>query len=193
MIRNVHFWFSQKSIKVPAIHITGNAGGRIYSLYLEHGPTDPDYRHVLIEGTRHPLAIYQLNPEHVRADANMEIRDSRFVSVYGIKSEYMKTVILVKDSDHIRILGHGGNAWGAGCAALYVVENTPNFLAANMVDRCVKPRGEPLKYPDEWHMLLEKAPDGTEFKTEPLERPALYKRGNPLVRPISDSTVPARK
>lgn len=33
--------------------------------------------------------------------------------------------------------------------------------------------------PEKYHMIIEKAPDGTTIKTSTLDQPVLYRRGNP--------------
>ena len=97
----------------------------------------------------------------------MEIRGARHVSIYSVKGEYNRPILWIHDSDHIRMFGYGGNAAALPGKALFVVENVPNFLLANLVD---SPRvsgvGTPDYFagqgfdPDLWSMVEERAPSG---------------------------------
>ncbi|NOX55773.1 MAG: hypothetical protein GXP27_15295, partial [Planctomycetes bacterium] len=169
----------------PLVLIEGNGGGRWYNFHQEssrgHGP---DYRHLLIRGTREPLRLYHCNPEHARSRANLEIREARNVRLYGVKGEYYRPIVWIRDSDQVAVFGYGGNAAAAPGTALFVIENTPNFVLANLVDSPRFPSGQPETFfagdgvdPRQWFMVRETAPDGRQLHTAPLERPVLYKRG----------------
>ncbi|MFO7902900.1 MAG: hypothetical protein ACQESR_18305 [Planctomycetota bacterium] len=47
------------------------------------------------------------------------------------KCEGNQPMLAVRDCDHVRLFGHGGNAKALPGEALYVVEGTPNFLLAS--------------------------------------------------------------
>ncbi len=171
----------------PVVRIDGNGGGRWYNFHQEssrgHGP---DYRHLLVEGTGEPLHFYQCNPEHARSKANMELRGARYVSIYGLKGEYYRPILWVRRSDHVRLFGYGGNAAASEGGALFVVEQTPNFLLANLVDSPRMPQGIADTFfagdgvdPRRWSMVIEHTNDGAQIRTLPLERPVLYRRGDP--------------
>jgi len=175
----------------PIVRIDGYGGGRWYNFHQEssrgHGR---DYRHLLINGTTEPLHMYQCNPEHARSDANLEISNSEYVSIYGVKGEYNQPMILARDSDHIRIFGYGGNAAAHEDHALFVVERTDNFLLANLVDSPRMPQGIPDTFfagdgtdPRRWHMVRENTSAGETIATPPLDRPVLYKRGHASAAP----------
>ena len=184
-------WGKKKKPQEPIFHhplvvIREHGGGKWYNFHQEswrwHGP---NYRHLLIDGTEEPLHFYQCNPEHARGDANMEIRRAKYVSLYGIKGEYSQPIVAVRDSDHIRLFGYGGNASAAPGSALFAVSDTPNFLATNLVDSPRFPGdGAPEHFagegvdPRTWNMLIERRGD-QEIRTEPLDRPVLYQRGAP--------------
>ena len=170
----------------PVVRIDGHGGGRWYNFHQEssrgHGR---DYRHLLISGTTEPLHMYQCNPEHARSDANLEMNKARHVSLYGVKGEYNQTIILVRDCDHVRIFGYGGNAAAHEDQALFVIERTDNFLLANLVDSPRMPQGIPDTFfagdgtdPGRWHMVRENTAAGETVATAPLDRPVLYKRGS---------------
>lgn len=168
----------------PFVKITGAGGGKWYNFELGKGLADPGYRQIIVEGTSQPLAFYHLCPEGVRSEANMEITDSRNVRLYGFKGEGNTFMIWVRNSDNISLFGYGGNASGNPGSTLFKIENTPNFLLANLVDHPI-PKGKPAirgavgTDPEEYHMVIEQTSDGATVKTAPLDRPTLYKRGNP--------------
>jgi len=96
----------------------------------------------------------------------------------------------VRDSDHIRVFGYGGNASAFEERALFRVERTPNFLLANLVDSPRKAGtgsadNSPgiVVDPRRWHMVIEKTLDGEMVRTVPLDRPVLYQRGHPVGAP----------
>lgn len=170
----------------PLVIIDGPGGGRWYNFHQEssrgHGP---DYRHLLVEGATEPLHMYQCNPEHARSDANMELRNARDVSVYGVKGEYNQPIMWMRDCDHIQVFGYGGNAAAHEDHALFVIERTPNFLLSNLVDSPRMPQGIPDTFfagdgvdPRRWHMVLERTATGELIRTPPLDRPVLYQRNS---------------
>jgi hypothetical protein len=112
------------------------------------------------------------------------VRHSKNVDFFGTKYEGNDPMLRILDSDHIRLFGHGGNAKGRPGASLFVFERTTNFLFANAVDGPTKIGSKTLSHRDGstdprlWHMLIDKAADGTELKLPPLERPVLYQRGD---------------
>jgi hypothetical protein len=172
----------------PYVIVSGHGGGRWYNFYAEFWVNQaPGYRQLLVEGTSEPLRFYQCNPEHSRGDANMEIRNSRYVSIYGLKCEGNHPALWVRDSDHVRVFGHGGCASAYEHTALYRIERTPNFLVANAVDR---PRLAGVRANEEhfagrgvdpslWHMIDDAPAGGAQIKTTPMDRPVLYRRGVP--------------
>ncbi|HUU92402.1 MAG TPA: glycosyl hydrolase family 28-related protein, partial [Phycisphaerae bacterium] len=169
------------------VQIRGHGGGRWYNFEgAARTPQVDDYRHLLVEGTE-PLHVYQLNVEYARSNAEMEIRGARHVSIYGLKGEYNEPILWIRDSDHVRVFGYGGNAAAFPGKSLFLVERTPNLLLANVVDH---PRlsgsGSPNESsgvgvdPGKWHMIVEHPPGGADtIRTRPMDRPVLYKRGEP--------------
>lgn len=160
----------------PQIVISGNGGGRWFNFHSDHqGTPRPNYRHLLVDGTAEPLHFYQCNPEHSGGDANMEVRDARFVSIYGLKGESPTPILVVRDSSHLGLFGYGGNAIPPDGESLVAFERTPDFVIANLVDRPQGIRGDPTA----WHALADLTPAGLTLRLPPLERPVLYKRGDP--------------
>ena len=165
----------------PLVVISDNGGGKWYNFFQEDGwRHGPKYRHLLVRDVEGPLHIYQCNPEHSIGEANMEISDSRYVTIYGMKGETnpsVKSYVLkIQNSDQIQIFGYGGNAQAMEGEALFWVSDTPNFLFANIVDTPILRFFDPKK----WHILEEHSPKGDVIKTKPLDRPVLYLRGDPL-------------
>ena len=183
--------FRAVEIRVPAaratpVLITGHGGGNWYNFRASRGPQGvPDYRHLLVDGATGPLRFYQFSPQHATSDFAAEIRNSRDVSIFGTKYEGNQPMLAVRDSDHIRLFGHGGNAKGLPGNTLFLFERTPNFLFANGVDGPTKIGTRSLSHPDgstdprQWHMLIERRDDGGQFQLPPLERPVYFGRGRP--------------
>ena len=154
----------------PPVLVTGHGGGNWYN-----------YRgaRIVVEGAQGPLRFYQFSPQQV----TNELRGAHNVSIFGTKYEGNNPMLTVRDCDHIRLFGHGGNAKGLPGASLFVFERTPNFIFANGVDGPTKIGTRSLSHPQGstdprlWHMLIERQADGAEFNLPPLERPVLYERG----------------
>jgi hypothetical protein len=170
----------------PLVRISGHGGGSWYNFRASRSPEGkPDYRHLLVDGARGPLRFYELSPQHATSAFAAEIRGSRHVSIFGTKYEGNRPILLVRDSDHVRLFGHGGNAKGLPGGTLFRFEGTPNLLFANGVDGPTKIGTRSLSHPEgstdprAWHMLIERLEDGTDFALPALERPVLYLRGRP--------------
>ena len=67
----------------------------------------PFYRKLLIEGTRRPIDIVQLNGEHSHTSAYTEIVNTTGISVLGCKSERDGPVIFLRASRRFASYGHG--------------------------------------------------------------------------------------
>lgn len=169
--------------------VTGNGGGNWYNFRAALWPRGPravaDYRHLLVDGAQGPLRFYQFSPQHATSDFAAEFRGARHISVFGAKYEGNQPMLAVRDCDHVRLFGHGGNAKAPPGQALYVVERTANFLLANGVDGLTKIGSRSLSHPlgstdpRQWHLLIEESVDGTRLELPPRERPVFYLRGQP--------------
>lgn len=169
--------------------VSGHGGGNWYNFRAALWPRGPravaDYRHLLVDGVPGPLRFYQFSPQHATSDFAAEFRDAEQISVFGAKYEGNQPMLAVRDCDHVRLFGHGGNAKALPGQALYVVERTPNFLLANGVDGLTRIGSRSLSHPigstdpRRWQMLIEELEDGTRLELPPLERPVLYLRGRP--------------
>lgn len=185
---NFNFTGTNAERAVPFTLVSGSGGGRWYNYYNQFNLFGADHRHLLIEGTSEPLHLYACNPEHAHGDAHMEVRDARNVSIYGLKSEGNETVLWVRDSDHVSVYGYSGNAAALEGRALLRFENTPDFLVSNAVDlpTLLEGDGNPGSGfgigvdPETWHMISDQQAGEEEIKTVPLDRPVLYRRGNPV-------------
>jgi len=167
----------------PAVYVSGNGGGRWYNVHVDSfGSRHPDYRHFLIEGTSQPLCFYQCNPEHSMSGCNLEARNAKYLSFYGLKGESPVPIGRFLDCDHIRVFGYGGLARGSGPTdTILHLRNTPNFLGANLMDRFMRRERNANK----WPMLIDEWNPGTTVALRPLDRPVLYRRGTPLGKPES--------
>lgn len=97
------------AIGEPMLRIEGNGGGRWYSqTLLGWWSQGPDYRHLLVAGTREPLRFYHLQPQHGRSEAMVEVRDAQNVTIYSTKMEGNYTSFWFRDSRHIRLFGFSG-------------------------------------------------------------------------------------
>ncbi len=71
--------------------IDGSGGGRWYGISIgceNYCPAVPrEYRHFFVHGTHEPLRFYSLNPEHAFSEVEFEIKDSRDIGIYGVKTE----------------------------------------------------------------------------------------------------------
>ena len=181
--------YKEIKFKYPLVIITGNGGGKWYNYTnsLAWGPVavDSNMRNLVIEGTHEPLYFYNFSPQHTNASATVEIRDSKYVTTFGSKTEGTTTFLNVKDSDYIRVFGHGGIGSGPKGRALYLFENTPNFIISNMTDQ-INYGAERAYFRDFMHLnykdyypLQEKLGDGSTITVNYDERPVFYKRGNP--------------
>ncbi len=95
----------------PMVVIEGSGGGRWYTqTLLGWWSQGPDYRHLLVRGTREPLRFYHLQPQHARSEAMIDLRDVEDVDIYSMKSEGSYTVVAMQDSRRVRLFGYGGNA-----------------------------------------------------------------------------------
>jgi hypothetical protein len=164
----------------PLILIDGHGGGRWYDALMHYKfAQGPSQRHVLVRGTRQPLAFYMLNPEHSAADYMVEFDDVRDVRVYGIKSETLGaggpralTPVLIRNSSDFRIFGHGGNATPPSGQPLYRIEDCSDFLLANFTYQLFQ-KGAAAST---WSMVEEVAVGGAVTRTPGTEFFAAYRR-----------------
>ena len=122
----------------PVALFTGNAGGRIFNLGLDHwhGEPDemsPDHRMIKIEGTFHPLRIYQPDAEGTGNSPQIEINNSTNVYFYAFKFEGEHALLHVINSKNIEVLGGSGNyELKDGIDAMIDIENAEDIIIANM-------------------------------------------------------------
>lgn len=168
----------------PVVLVTGNGGGNWYN-FRESGeyPQTRSFRHLLIEGTRQPLNMYQCSPQHVASDFAMELRDAHNISIFGTKYEGSSPMVRAVDCAHVRFFGHGGNGKPVAGSWLFQFEGSRDFLVANAVEGPTKIGQAGLSHrlgstdPRLWHMLVDRPSRASETRTVPLDRPVLYRRG----------------
>lgn len=120
----------------PTVRISGHGGGRWYNFFIHGMASETDeYRHILVENTKGPLAFYHLHAQHADSYSQCEIRDSANLTIYGVKSEYQTRFLKVQDSNHIYVFGHGGNATALRGSAHYVIVDSDDVTLTNMSDQ----------------------------------------------------------
>lgn len=174
------------SYKHPLVRMSGNAGGRWYNFYI-HGSQKQveEYRHILADGIKGPIRFYHLHAQHADSYAQCEFRDSRNVTIYGVKSEYQTRFLVARNLKSLHIHGHGGNATAARGSAHYLLFDCQDLLVSNMSDkinlRQTKPKKIPYRqYPIEPYsayapFIVEER--GRKTVIPSLERPILWKSG----------------
>jgi hypothetical protein len=168
------------------VRISADGGGKWYNFELGKGLSNSGYRQILVDGTSQPLAFYHCCPEGARSEADMEIRNAKNVSIYGLKSEGNSYNLWLRHCDNVKLFGYGGNASGQPGSTLFRVEDCQNFLLAGLIDQPMPVGKEAIRGavgtdPTKYHMVIETLPDGSTFETAPLDRPILYQRGTPNI------------
>jgi hypothetical protein len=171
----------------PMIRIEASGGGRWYDLFRDQDLWNqgPDFRHLLVEGTREPLAFYMLDPEHASSEAQVEFHDAQNVNVYSLKSEGIFTTLWMRNCRGVRIYGYGGVGAPRPNRPLFRIENSDDFLLAN-----INPESSDMR-PGAWNsmgvpsdprkwILISDAPGRSTAPIElhGIDQVALYRRGN---------------
>jgi len=160
--------------------IDGCGGGRWYNV-LTHAkfPQTLQHRHLLVRDTTEPLAFYMLNPEHSSADYMVEFDNVRNANVYSVKSETLGangpralTPILIGNSSHFRIFGHGGNACAPEGEPLYRIRNCRDFTLTNFGYQVYSDGADPST----WFMVEEQRPGDRIVRTPVTDCFTLYRR-----------------
>jgi hypothetical protein len=163
------------------------AGGRFYGLHGENtfisGITaHPDYRHILISGTRQPMKIYGCNAERAFSEGQMKIVNSKNIDVYYLKSEAgyggiggtameANVALTVRDSENVHLYAYSGVTElhnGMGAVEFYDCENVS---AANMVKANTSGSDAGWNYVKEVY-------NGTTYNIPAYKQVALFKREN---------------
>lgn len=164
----------------PLTLVTGYGGGRWYNFYNHEMVSDSGYRHLVLDGAAGPLSLYPCNIEHVLDEAaQIEIRRSRQVSIYGMKSEGNSPALRATDSSDIRIISYGGNLVPKPGSALFVFQRSTGITLANIIPRLTLPgadinafyrRDIGIGTPDTWSVVKEDVAG-----SRPLDFPVLYR------------------
>jgi hypothetical protein len=113
--------------------IEGSGGGRWYSqTLLGWWSQGPDYRHLLIRGTREPLRFYHIDPLHARGDAVVELQNAENVDIYSMKAEGSYTAIAMRDSRRVRLFGYSGNAAVRPGWPLFHLDHSSDIILAGI-------------------------------------------------------------
>ncbi len=125
---------------VGTFSIRGQGGGRWYGLAAEWNRLSPDtgaagYRHLAIEGTREPLAMYGVNIERGLSEPQFEIADARNVAIFYLKGESLSSeggqagVLTIRGSKNVAVFGYSGNARPWGSSVIRLVDSDDVVLA----------------------------------------------------------------
>lgn len=145
-------WYADAAKRRNTYRIKG--GGRWYGIAapwnkMRFISKSPDYRHLLIEGSKEPLAIYGLNVERSLSHPQSEIRNAENVKIYYLKGETLRNenngVLSIVDSRNIAVFGYSGIASPLGNAIVSIRESE-GLLLANLA---------PLRQDSGYSTLLE--------------------------------------
>jgi hypothetical protein len=186
------------------IRIEGSGGGNWYDLAQWHWwAQGPAYRHLLVTGTREPLAFYMLNPEHASSDAQIEFDGARHISVYSLKSEGIFTTLWIHDCRDVAIYGFGGIDSPAPDWPLFRIERSTDFLLANVDPEIVggsTTLGRWEGYQDalgvasdprKWVLLRDAPEDSAVSNLYGAAQVVLYQRGAPSASSGSRGILPS--
>jgi hypothetical protein len=168
--------------------IEGSGGGKWYELFNEGfnpGSEATGYRRLTVKNTTQPLSFYMLNLEHVVSDYQAEFVNVQNVNMFSYKAEGNKPLVKVSNSKHFRLIGFGGNAMPLANTASVLVENSQDFVLANMMfQQRPKGAGSPTSFDGvavdpSSNFIVEEASASGMTTTPGYEQVVLYKRGNP--------------
>jgi hypothetical protein len=168
--------------RFPYVMVSDGGGGRFYNISLDHvALTDvpprgdvqfgPDYSLLLVDGTRSPVAFYQLSIEHLKHSPQMMIRGSRDVAVYGLKFENREELLRITDSSNVSVYGGSGNygIYSPEVPGIIAVEDSTGIVFSNL-DRLPQ-KGEVksswisddgTRIPDTWPLVLYQSRSGAQ-------------------------------
>ena len=162
----------------PMARVHGHAGGGWYPfLALDGRRHGPDYRRILIDGVQGPFRIYQALLQYCRGEAEMEIRESQDIAIYGIKNEKETVAAWIHHSRGVLISGLSGTGQH-NPDHKFLIEDAEDIVIANSIDDCYEP-GERHWGDSTTHSrphIRERRTGEPEIITGPYERPVCYKR-----------------
>jgi hypothetical protein len=172
------------------IQIEGSGGGRWYDLYQVGGWFNgPNYRHLLVKGTREPLSFYMLNPEFARSSVQVEFNDARNISIYSLKTEGMYSTLWMRNCRNVRLFGYGGAHDPQLGYSAFQIDDSYDFALTNLDSDLTLYSEMHVTEPNPWNMpvdprkwsLLTHTTEGAQTTTPILgiQQVLLYKYGNP--------------
>ncbi|HRP05057.1 MAG TPA: hypothetical protein PLV87_09110, partial [Opitutaceae bacterium] len=145
VVRNVYpirtAWHpNAPAIGQPMILVDGNGGGRWYTqTLLGWWSQGPDYRHLMVRGTREPLRFYHLQPQHARSEFMVELVNVENVDIFSMKAEGSYGLLDLKDSSHVRIFGYSGNASLRPGWALFRLQHVKDVILGGIYPQIGRP------------------------------------------------------
>jgi Pectate lyase superfamily protein len=174
------------SWKHPYVRIEGNGGGKWYNFFI-HGVCKDraEYRHILVRGTKGPLAFYHLHAQHAEGFSQCEFRDSENITIYGAKTECATHFLKVVNSKRIYVFGHSG--WGTAIpgSGLYIFDNCRDYLLTCFGGFIKDKPGKKSRWrqyqcaPFTKWSPVEEIIDGKKNLISPFTRPLFLQRGKP--------------
>lgn len=122
--------FADRVPNFPFYRVHGHGGGAFYP-FMEDGSRShgPDHRRIVIEGIAGPFALYNAHLQHGQGVAQLEIRNSANVTLYGSKNENKHRVVWIRDSQHIAVYGIGSTAIPIE-ESIFLIEDSTNVTLA---------------------------------------------------------------
>lgn len=113
--------------------VRGHGGGGWYPLTTIcsrfHGDS---FRFVSIEGIEGPFSIYHAQMQYGHGDAEVEVKDSRNISVYGFKREMDAPMLVMRNTRDVLVTGLGGPGMAIRPGqAVYLLYDCANIRIAN--------------------------------------------------------------
>ncbi len=162
----------------PMARVHGHAGGGWYPfLALDGRRHGPDYRRILIDGVQGPFRIYHALLQYCRGKAELEIRNSRDIAIYGIKNEKETVAAWIHHSRGVLISGLSGTGQH-NPDHKFLIEDSEDVVIANSIDDCYSPSDNHWGYAVTHSRphIRERRAGQEDIVTGPYERPVCYKR-----------------
>ncbi|MHB8900158.1 MAG: glycosyl hydrolase family 28-related protein [Thermoguttaceae bacterium] len=164
---------------IPMVRIEGAGGGRWYTqTLLGWWSQGPDYRHLLVEGTREPLRFYHLQPQHARSEAMVEFSDAQNVDIFSMKAEGDYPAVWMRHCRNVRLFGYGGNLSPRPGWPILRIDDSQDLCLANICPQL--PSGTHYGalgasyHPATWFVLID-----TTLKLPGTQQFAWYQLGTP--------------
>lgn len=160
----------------PLYRVHDHGAGGWYPFYALDGRLHgPNRRRILIENTSGPFSIYHAHLQYCCGEAEVEIKNARNISIYGIKNEGYSTILRVSDSSDILVAGYGGPGFFTKIGK-FIIRNSKDVTLADLINDFRFDYSRKLPPPDRHYSLIRaELSDGRTIESGPDERPVLFK------------------